>query len=218
MYRPDFDVLPPEVEANWATLAKRFRQAGLKLGVCTRPADMAVRQDWKSDQIIQINPDDPGHRAMLLRRFQNMVNHGCTLFYLDSFGADLEHVKLMRFLREKLGPGVLTFVEHQCDAILPYSGGYSETTFHAAKSGQEPYYRIWSGQENWEIYRWLVPGAQLASRLYQVEGKIPAGFETVEEFFFKTRVTPLLAVSDFQRVESLGKIQPLHVDGSGHWK
>jgi hypothetical protein len=98
MYRPDFDILPPEVEANWTALAQRFREVGLKIGVTTRPSDMAVRLDWKSDQVISINADDPGHQAMLLRRFQNMVEKGCSLFYLDSFGNDLEHVKLMRLL------------------------------------------------------------------------------------------------------------------------
>jgi hypothetical protein len=209
MYRPDFDILPPEVEANWTTLAARFREARMKLGVTTRPSDMAVRLDWKSDQIIAINADDPGHQAMLLRRFQNMVRKGCTLFYLDSFGADLEHVKLMRFLREKLGPDVLTFVEHQCDAIMPYSGGYSETTFHAAKNGRAPGYGIWSGLENWEIYQWLAPGAQLVSRLYQVEGKVPDGFESVDQFFHRHRVTTLLPVGDMRRAAGLKLLGPL---------
>jgi len=218
MYRPDFDVLPPEVEANWKTLAERFRQSGVKLGVCTRPSDMAVRQDWKADQVIHINANDPGHQAMLLRRFQNMIDKGCTLFYLDSFGADLEHVTLMRFLRENLGPEVLTFAEHQCDAIFPYSGGYSETAFHAARPGHQPRYRVWSGLENWEICRWLVPGSQLASRLYQVEGKIPQGFEPVDEFFLRNQVMPLLPVGNFQRLEGLGKIQRRYVDASGNWK
>ena len=218
MYRPDFDVLPPEVEAQWPALAERFHAAGLKLGVCTRPADMAVRLDWKTDQIITLNADDPGHRAMLLRRFQNMKKMGCTLFYLDSFGADLEHVKLMRFLREQLGPDVLTFVEHQCDAILPYSGGYSETTFHAANSGQPPQYRIWSGLDQWEIYQWLTPGAQLASRLYQTEGKIPEGFESVDAFFYRNRVTPLLPTGDFLRAAGIEKIQSRCLDAGGAWK
>jgi len=217
MYRPDFDVLPPEVEANWPRLAERFRQAGMKLGVCTRPADMAVRRDWKSDRIIHINAGDPGHRAMLWERFQNMIDRGCTLFYLDSFGADLEHVKLMRHLRERMGPGVLTFAEHQCDAILPYSGGYSETTFHAGKEGSEPGYAIWSGLENWEIYRWLVPGSQLTARLYRIEGDVPEGFQPVDRFFYRNRVTPLLPVSDFRRVPGLKKLQPLFVDRDGKW-
>ena len=217
MYRPDFDVLPPEVEANWPRLAERFRQAGMKLGVCTRPADMAVRRDWKSDRVIQINADDPGHRAMLWQRFKNMIDRGCTLFYLDSFGADLEHVKLMRDLRERMGPHVLTFAEHQCDAIMPYSGGYSETTFHAAKNDRQPGYAIWSGLENWEIYRWLVPGSQLTARLYRIEGEIPDGFEPVDRFYYGNRVTPLLPVSDFRRVPALEKLQPLFVDRNGKW-
>ncbi len=218
MYRPDFDVLPPEVEANWPTLARRFREAGLKIGVCTRPGDMAVRQDAKTDEVIAINADDPGHQAMILRRFQNMLDKGCTLFYLDSFGDDLEHVKLMRVIRGKLGPNVLTFAEHQCDAILPYSGGYSETTFRAAKPGQPAGYSVWSGLDNWEIYRWLVPGAQLAARLYQVEGKIPDEFEPVDRFFYRNRVTPLLPVSEIQRAPSLQRIQPQFMDANGQWK
>lgn len=131
--------------------------AGLKLGVCTRPGDMAVRRNWKSDQVIRINPDDPGHRAMLWQRFKNMIDKGCTLFYLDSFGWQFEHVKLMQFLREKMGPEVLTFAEHQCDAILPYSGGYSEATFSAGKQRQPAGYHVWAGDRHWEIYRWLVP-------------------------------------------------------------
>ena len=218
MYRPDFDVLPPEVEANFPTLAQRFHAAGLKIGVCTRPADIAVRRDWKSDQIVALDADDPSHQAMIVRRFENMVRKGCTLFYLDSFGGDLEHVKLMRVIREKLGPDVLTFAEHQCDAILPYSGGYSETTFHAAKPGQKPEYAIWSGLESWGIYRWLVPGSQLVARLYQIEAKIPDGFEPVDRFFYRNRVTPLLPVSDLPRAAVLEHIQPQFVDAKGQWK
>ena len=206
MYRPDFDVLPPEVEANWSTLAERFHKAGLKLGVCTRPADMAVQQDWKSDEIIEINADDPGHQAMLLRRFQTMIKRGCTLFYLDSFGSDLEHAKLMRFLREQLGPNILTFCEHQCDAIMPYSGGYSETTFHPRQPGEESQYDLWSGQQNWEIYRWLAPGSQMAARFMQDFPKKPDWKETPDEFFYRHRITPLVPTNDFFRGPELLEI------------
>ena len=217
MYRPDFDILPPEVERNWPMLARRFKEAGLKLGVATRPADMALRLDWKQDQVIPINADDPAHREMLWRRFQKMIDRGCTLFYLDSFGADLEHVKLMRFLRERMGRKILCFAEHQCDAILPYSGGYSETTFHAGGQGG-PAYRVWSGMDNWRIYQWLAPGCQLVSRLYQVEGQMPPDFETVDRFFYRHRITPLVPVSDFRRVPGLKEMQGAYVDTKGKWK
>ena len=210
MYRPDFDILPPEIERNWPLLAQRMHAAGLRLGVTARPADLALRLDWKQDQVIPINADDPDHREMLWRRFQKMIDRGCTLFYLDSFGAELEHVKLMRFLRERMGRKILTFTEHQCDAILPYSGGYSETTARSA-GPNGPEYQVWSGVENWRIYQWLAPGAQLVSRLYQVEGQMPKDFEPVDEFFYRHGITPLVPVSDFARLPQLGPIQAKHL-------
>jgi hypothetical protein len=205
MYRPDFDLLPPPVEANWATIAQRFKEAGLKLGVCTRPRHMAVRQDWKQDEIIDINPDDAGHRDMLWRRFDGMIKKGCTLFYLDSFGDSLQDVKLMRWLRSKLGPNVLTFSEHQCDAIFPYSGGYSETTLHADQS--PPRYRLWTGERQWEIYRWLNPGAQLISRQYEVKGWPPKDLESVDHWLMVQKITPLLPVNHFNRAPALPQLQ-----------
>jgi hypothetical protein len=217
MYRPDFDVLPPEVQAQWPTIAKRFQEAGLKLGVCTRPRDMAVKLDWNQDQIISINPDDPGHREMLARRFDNMLKRGCTLFYLDSFGSSFEDVKLMRFLRDHLGPDVLTFCEHQCDAILPYSGGYSETTLQADPGDTPAHYRLWSGSRQWEIYQWLCPGAQMASRLYETKGKPPVDMESVDHWFFADHVTPLLPVSDFRRATKMEALEKEFLAKPGEW-
>jgi len=222
MYRPDFDVLPPEVEAQWKTIAARFAEAKLKLGVTTRPRHLALRKDWRRDEIIDINPLDPGHRAMLWRRFESMIAKGCTLFYLDSFGSSFEDVLLMRSLREKMGPDVLTFAEHQCDAIMPYSGGYSETTFSAGTPGGEgdagPHYRLWSGLRNWEIYEYLAPGCQMASRLYQGEKDIPKGFETPAAFFFGQRITPLLPVSGFARLAETHAAQQRYLRPDGKWK
>jgi hypothetical protein len=217
MYRPDFDVLPPEVEANWPTIAQRFKEAGLKLGVTTRPRDMAVRDNWTSDEIISINPDDPGHRAMLLKRFQTMINRGCSLFYLDSFGSSYEDVTLMRFLRTKLGPDVLTFCEHQCDAIFPFSGGYSECTLDASNPAQAGY-GVWSGTDFWEICRWLAPGAQLAARLYQINGKPPASMESPDHFFLKNHITTLLPAFDGPRTAALKGLQAEFLDDKGQWK
>jgi len=208
MYRPDFDVLPPEVEAQWTNvIAPRFQAAGVRLGVTTRPRDMAVKRDWREDQIIHLNPDDPEHREMLWRRFDTMIKRGCTLFYLDSFGDSLEDVKLMRWLRERLGPGVRTYCEHQCDAITPFSGGYSETTLDAEPGNQPPRYRVWSGLDNWEIYRWLCPGSELAARLFERKGQPPAGFETPDEFYARHGIIPLVPVNDFSRAPGIKALQ-----------
>jgi hypothetical protein len=221
MYRPDFDVLPPEVEANWPAIAARFKEAGFKLGVTTRPRHMAVRCDWKQDDIIDINPLDAGHRAMLWKRFENMMAKGCTLFYLDSFGSSFEDVLLMQFLRQKMGPGVLTFCEHQCDAIMPYSGGYSETTFSPADKdkGKAAGYGLWSGLRTWEIYQYLVPGCQMSARLYQGEEKVPADFERPDEFFFRNHISPLLPVGGrATRVAEIKAAEGKYLGADGAWK
>lgn len=155
---------------------------------------------------------------MFFHRFEVMSKSGCTLSYLDSFGSELDDVKLMRRLREKMGPDVLTFAEHQCDALLPFSGGYSETTLAVPKDGK-PEYRLWSGLQSGEIYRYLVPGAQMAARFFQIEGgKIPAGTEAPERFFYLNHVTPLLPASDFARRDSVKALQPNFIDGAGQWK
>ncbi|MCM8757134.1 MAG: hypothetical protein NC823_01475, partial [Candidatus Omnitrophica bacterium] len=103
MYRPDFDVLPPEVESNWSIIHQRFKEAGLRHGVCTRPGEMAIRINWKKDGTVRINPDDIQQLEILWARFKKMIDLGCSLFYLDSFGAKWEDVKIMRFLRERMG-------------------------------------------------------------------------------------------------------------------
>lgn len=219
MYRPDFDVLPPEVQENLPRVIRRFAEAGLKFGVTTRPRHIAVRADWKQDGIIDISPDDAGHRAMLWRRFENMIGMGCRLFYLDSFGDSLEDVKLMRFLRDRLGPEILTFAEHQCDAMLPLSGGYSETTFRAAEGDRPASYALWSGLHNWEIYQWLCPGAQMAARLYQVQGKITDADEQPDAYFFRNRITPLVPWSgDRRRLALLATLQPQYLGDDGLWR
>ncbi len=215
MYRPDFDVLPPQVEAQWPTIAKSLKDAGLKLGVCTRPRDLAVKLDWKQDQIIAINPDDAGHRVMLWQRFEHMQKRGCSFLYLDSFGNSLEDVKLMRYLREKMGPATLTFCEHQCDAIMPFSGGYSETTLNAGAT--PPYYRLWSGVREWEIYQWLVPGSQMASRLFETKGKPAANGESVYHWFLSHHVTPLVPVNDFPKTAEMPALQTQYLKSAAEW-
>lgn len=219
MYRPDFDILPPEVATQWATLDRRFREVGARLGVTTRPRHMAVRQNWTSDEIIDINPDDPGHRKMLWERFKNMIDKGCTLFYLDSFGDSFEDVKLMQFLRKQMGPEIQTFCEHQCDAIFPYTGGYSESTFQGDDEGKGGHYILWSGVDRWQIYRWLCPGAQMASRLFQVKGKMPKDGESFEHFCYTNKISPLRPEGQSAvPLAELKKLQDQFVDGNGQWR
>ena len=144
---------------------------------------------------------------MIWRRFDNMIQKGCSLFYLDSFGDSLEDVKLMRWLREKLGPDIRTYCEHQCDAIVPFSGGYSETTLDADQTNAPAHYRLWSGVKEWEVYRWLCPGAEIATRLHDVRGTPPAGMESVDHWCARNRIIPLVPVNDFRRAPEIKSLQ-----------
>ncbi len=195
MYRADFDILPPEVAANWPRLAERFQTAGLALGVTTRPRHIHLRQDWQNDLTVDLNADDPHHLAMLWRRFQNMIDRGVTLFYLDSFGSSLADLKTMRFLRDKMGPDIHTYAEHACDLMAIYSAFYSETDFYAAGSrdwATTPQYQVRTGLRFIEIVRWLFGDVPVITRLYDRHGEIPAGFESPTEFFYRHGLAPML--------------------------
>jgi hypothetical protein len=75
---------------------------------------------------------------------------------------------------------------------MPFSGGYSETTLETDK------YRLWSGLREWEIYQWLVPGAQMATRHYQTKGQPPANVEPFRQWCARNRITPLVPSNDFK--------------------
>jgi hypothetical protein len=216
MYRPDFDILPPEVEANWPTLASRFRDAGLRLGVCARPGEIAYRTDWKQDGTLRINPDDPAHIQMMVKRFKAMADKGCTAFYLDTFGSSLDDVKAVIAYRKALGPDVQTYVEHACDAILPYSGIYTELSFDKRSNS---YGLIFMDLHTWEIFRWLVPGVNCVVRCNADPKDLPDGVEKPFPFMFRNHLTPLIA--DWLVKRDAPELKPLaddYLDDKGQWR
>jgi len=218
-YRPDFDVLPPETEANWVTLQARFHDAGLKLGVATRPDSMPIRLDWKSDGLVNLNPDDPGQMEMLWARFKHMIDKGCTLFYMDCFGMRIEDVKIARFLREKMGPNILTFSEMSCDAILPYTGLYLEVGFHGddVKDPENAGNIAWLSAQQWEIMRWLVPGISTAARPHIADKDSKTG--NYYRWMLERRMTPLEQPWQTQAgALPLKALLPVYFDEKGQWK
>jgi hypothetical protein len=122
MYRPDFDILPPEVTPNLARFAGLFKEQGMRFGVAARPGQYVTPLNATTDTVGWIDPKRPDELELLTKRFRNMVALGATLFYLDSFGNRLDDVAIMRAVRAGIGPGVQTFVEHPSDVIIPYSG------------------------------------------------------------------------------------------------
>jgi len=222
MYRSDFDILPPEVDKNWHILADRFKKANLKLGVCTRPRHLTVREDWTTDRVIDINADDPNHMKLLTGRFEKMIDRGCTMFYLDSFGGSLEDVKTMRHLRNAIGPEIQTYAEHACDALLAYSGIYTETDYYEKGTtswAKENCYVPRTGLKLQEFGRWLLGDIPCISRRYDIRGTIPEDFESPEQFFYRNRMTPMIADYVIPRTaEQLGELQRKYIDDKGMWQ
>jgi hypothetical protein len=223
MYRPDFDILPPAVEANWPTLVKRFQEAGLRVGVTTRPPHLAYRLNWTGDGVMRISPDEPSQMAMLWKRFQNMIDKGVTMFYLDSFGGAFDDVRIVQYLRAKMGPEIQTFSEHQCDAMLPYSAVYSETDFRQKgvdKWEGETSYVPRAGLNFLEIGSWLMDTPiPVITRQYDVHGQKPAGFPTPEEFFYQHKMTPM--IEDYRvgkKADEVRALQEKYIAANGMWK
>lgn len=213
MYRPDFDILPPAVEENWKTLRKAFDDAGLRLGVAARPGEIAYRMNWKQDGTLLINPDDPAHLEMMWRRFKHMMDLGCTMFYLDTFGTSLEDVKAMRYYREKMGPGIQTFVEMHCDAMLPYTGVYLHTRYDKGFSV------MWIDLHTWDVFRWLCPGVGSAAKLdvYPLPKDVAPGAQY--RWLYQHDMTPLENDYMLQNgAKSLNALQAEFIDAQGQWK
>jgi hypothetical protein len=220
-YRPDFDILPPETRENWPMLRTEFEEAGLRIGVTTRPDVIAVRKTWTHDTLVRRDADSPSQRRVLWQRFKNMIDMGATAFYLDSFGMRLEDVKLMRYLRENMGPDIQTFAEMHCDAMLPYSGFYMHVTYHGeTRTDGDAFNIMWLGSKRWEIFRWLVDDrAATAGRVDDgVYGRIEPGLHY--EWMLKHRLSPLeqLWRGNFSEgIPILQELLPHFLDENDQW-
>jgi hypothetical protein len=128
MYRPDFDVLPPDVAPNFRRLADFLKEQGMRLGATARPGQMATPLDWTTDTVVGVDPAMQDHLELLARRFNTMIGLGATVFYLDSAGNRMDDVAILRALRNgvgkqpAIGRNVQTLVEHPSDVVVPFTG------------------------------------------------------------------------------------------------
>ena len=209
MYRPDFDCLPEEVLRNWPTLVARYREAGFKIGVCTRPRHIPWPETYDKDAVVDLNPDDPRHLELLWKRFKTMIDRGCTLFYLDSFGSAFVDVQIMRYLRERMGTDIQTYAEHPCDAIAPLTGFYTETDAHKVREagGEREVFRSRTSLQFLEICRWLLNGP-----VPTLTRGGPVAWR------FEHQITPLLPdYGPDEQFRTVGDLVSKYLDASGRW-
>lgn len=53
----------------------------------------------------------------------------------------------------------------------------------------------------------LCPGPEIAARFYEKKGQPPAGFETVDQFYDRSGIIPLVPVNDFNRAPAIRALQ-----------
>ncbi|MFP4028979.1 MAG: hypothetical protein ACLFWL_14405 [Candidatus Brocadiia bacterium] len=154
LFRSDFDLLPRCVAENWEIIDKIFKQAGRQYGVTVgRAGVMNYRWRWETDNILVLDPENLQHLKSMERRYRRMMDRGVTMFYLDAFGRRLRSVKAMRYYRHHvLSPDILTYCEHPCDAILPYSGVRSGVRH----SGRKGLHIMWGLDRFWYIMNWVM--------------------------------------------------------------
>jgi hypothetical protein len=150
MYPPDFDVLPAAVQANIPALVKGFHDQGLRVGLCARPGD-GVRRP--AGELYRLSADDPEQMRVLRDRFRHAMAMGFDLFYLDSIGGTggQNDVRIIRTIRDTVGPDVQLYSEYCTDMSLPFAGRYCECW-----PGDRIY---WNSPETFAALRYLCPDA-----------------------------------------------------------
>lgn len=148
MYRPDFDKIAPTVSPNVPTIVKAFKDAGLRVGLCARPADGVKAMNEKEDMTYPLSADDPAQMEMMIGRFRRAMAMGFDVFYCDSFGANLNDVQILTKLRDAIGPDVLLYTELGSDVMLPRAGRYVEWDGKGFS---------WISPQGYEVCRYLCP-------------------------------------------------------------
>jgi hypothetical protein len=162
-YRPDFDVWPGpmvlanggtgDVQANLPRLIRWYGEHHLRFGLCARPEDYIVPASATKDMTAHLDAGNAPEMARLMARFDRMKKLGVNLYYLDSFGVDLNSVAIMKQIRAQVGPNVPTYSEFTSDLMLPYSGVYTQTANPPSPDGGT----IWYSPEEFRIFRLLQP-------------------------------------------------------------
>ncbi len=116
--------LAPEMEGVADAYFKKFRDAGLKIGVCVRPQRLVIAPDRSGAQ--QQDASDPAQ--ILIDKIRYAKNRwGATLFYLDSNGTPSSptDVQVVRRVAAAF-PGILLIPEHKNLAYYSTSAPYNE--------------------------------------------------------------------------------------------
>lgn len=218
---PYFNNLPPEIDTPDKPDAdgtlKQLRTAltaeKINPGVTGQPNAFDERVTWTRNEALRLNPEDPAHLdAMWQFRIKYFLDRGVTAFNFENFGSSFEDVKIMKFLREKMGEDKQTFVSEPCDMMLLYSGAYVQSNFNA----QTKTYKLAMPDRTLEALRWLVPNAQVAIK-YSTTVNDASG-ESPVAWTFRNHMIPMLPDNLIQSsAEELRTMETNYLNDKWQW-
>jgi hypothetical protein len=123
-YSVNFHAMPQAVKAAVPSLIAQLKSAGLRTGHLMRPGNVTVKGSWEKANYLPVE-DTPAFRTEMLRRARVLTDLGVTASYVDD-NLPLEPVKLLWWLRPRLGRGYAWYIEFSSDLTAPVGGVYCE--------------------------------------------------------------------------------------------
>lgn len=131
-YLGDPRSLPPELDGVIDEFFKRFRDAGLRTGLCVRP-QRPMRPAY-TDWVWQIEVADPAEN-LISKIAEAKKRWGCTLFYVDSNGDPSLPMDASVFRRvAEAHPDVLLIPEHENLCYYAYTAPYNQLNMGVAST------------------------------------------------------------------------------------
>ena len=215
-FRTDYDILPEATASNLSILNSGIQSANREWGVCVgRGSHITYRWKWPKDNILPINADDPDYVAAKRRRFQRMMDHGATLFYIDAFGHQLRDVKMMHKLRDTLPPHVKTYAEHPADITLTASGAWMGIR-HKKKKGLHIH---WGLGSFWRVANWLVdnPGSMVDAHIHPMPDDM--SMEDKFRWMLERKLSPIQPIhTSKETAKPYRNVADEYLTPDGQWK
>ena len=180
MYRPDFHVWPAPVLANLPALVNGFAQRGLSVGLLARPSSTITSATWDTDWIARSGTSATA-LSEFIQRVRWAMDRGFQHWYLDSFIQGEDDHRILRAMRQAVGPDAQLFCEFSTVASLADAAGYEELRWESG---------AWRHSRFYQTLRTLVPAS---SWLIKFVGPLPpGGYADLFDYCLAERTCPLL--------------------------
>lgn len=154
------DTLPPETLANLPTLFAWGKTNGVSIGIGVRPSAVIVPENFSTDQIWILSPDQFPYVG---QRIKNALAMGMSgPIYWDTLGYSLADANLISYMRGILGPTIKTYTEAWTALSINDSGTY-------APGPVGPQWNSAYSLTDCQLARFLQPSMNIISEVMQVD-------------------------------------------------